>query len=77
VRLRKDDTLRVVDVPAELAMALRSDPGAKECFEALPESHRREYARWVAEAKQPQTRHRRAAAAVQKLKAGQRRRQSA
>ena len=73
VRVRKDDTVRTVDVPPELAMALRGDPAAKEGFEAMSASHRREYARWVADAKQPATRVRRAAAAVEKLKAGTRR----
>ena len=73
VRVRKDDTVRTVDVPSELAMALRSNGAAKEAFEAMPASHRREYARWVGEAQQPGTRVRRAAAAVEKLKAGVRR----
>ena len=73
VRVRKDDTVRTVDVPPELAMALRSNGAAKEAFEAMPASHRREYARWVGEAQQPGTRVRRAAAAVEKLKAGVRR----
>lgn len=77
VSVRKDDSVRAVDVPAELASALRADPLAKEGFEALAPSHRREYARWVGEAKQAATRSRRATVAVERLKSGVRRPQSA
>ena len=76
VQLKKDDTVRTTEVPAELAARLRTDLEAKDAFEALAPSHRREYARWVAEAKLPQTRLRRAAA-PERLKTGVRRPQSA
>ena len=36
-------------------------------FDALSFTHRREYAAWVAEAKRPETRARRAAQTVEKL----------
>lgn len=77
VAIRKDDSLRATEVPPELAARLRTDPEAKGAFEALAPSHRREYARWVAEAKQPETRHRRSLAATERLKSGVRRPQSA
>jgi hypothetical protein len=77
VQIKKDDTVRTVDLPAELAARLRIDPEAKEAFEALAPSHRREYARWVAEAKLPETRARRSDAATERLKSGVRRPQSA
>jgi uncharacterized protein YdeI (YjbR/CyaY-like superfamily) len=63
--------------PPELAARLRTDPDAKDAFESLAPSHRREYARWVAEAKLPQTRLRRSEVALERLKAGVRRPQSA
>ena len=72
VHLRKDDSVPAVEVPIELASRLRSDPQAKDAFEALAPSHRREYARWVGEAKLPQTRVRRSAAAAERLKSGNR-----
>lgn len=77
VQVRKDDSVRSIDVPPELAARLRIDAEGKEAFEALAPSHRREYARWVAEAKLPQTRVRRADVALERLKAGVRRPQSA
>ena len=49
----------VIEVPAELAMALSKDKAAKAYFEGLAPSHRREYANYIAEAKQVATRERR------------------
>lgn len=77
VRVHKDDSVLTIDVPAELAARLRVDPEGKEAFESLAPSHRREYARWVADAKLAQTRTRRADVAVERLKAGMRRPRSA
>ena len=77
VQVKKDDTVRATEVPPELAARLRTDPQAKDAFEALTPSHRREYARWVSEARLPQTRVRRSAVATERLKSGMRRPQSA
>lgn len=54
-------------IPGELADALR-DAALTGAFEALAPSHRDEYARWVAEAKRPETRARRAAKAVEMIR---------
>lgn len=70
VQVKKDDSVRATEVPPELAAGLRADPEAKDAFELLAPSHRREYARWVAEARLPQTRVRRSAVAVERLKSG-------
>jgi len=53
-----------LDLPAELAEALDASPRAKALFERMPPSHRREHAAHVAEAKKPETRRRRAEAAI-------------
>jgi uncharacterized protein YdeI (YjbR/CyaY-like superfamily) len=58
---------RELDLPDELAAALAEDPAARAAFDALAVSHRREYANWVAEAKRPETRTRRAGRALQML----------
>ena len=50
---------REVDVPPELAVALDLRTAARAAFDALAYSHRKEFARWVAEAKKPETRERR------------------
>jgi len=66
----QDEKPREVDVPAELAAALAADPAALAAFEGLSHSHRREYARWVAEAKRDTTRADRAAKSVERLRYG-------
>ena len=72
ITLERDDRSRSasVDVPAELADALANDQAAGAAWEALAPSHRREHARHVAEAKREETRQRRAAQVVDRLRAG-------
>ena len=58
---------RELELPDELAAALADDPAARAAFDALAVSHGREYANWVAEAKRPETRTRRAGRALEML----------
>ena len=67
VALVRDKAPREVDVPADLSAALEREPGAAAAFEALSYSHRREYVRWVEEAKRPETRQRRIAGTLERL----------
>jgi len=55
-----DTAPREVDVPVELARVLATDEESQRWFAALAHSHRKEYARWVGEAKKDETRARRA-----------------
>ena len=52
-------SIDVPPVPKDLATALKADPQAKENFEAMPPSHRKEYIQHVEEAKTDATRQRR------------------
>jgi hypothetical protein len=70
VELERDSEPREVELPQELASALSGDADAKSAFEKLSYTHRREYARWIAEAKREKTRERRLAKAVEMLRAG-------
>src|SRR4051794_460053 len=70
VAIELDTAPREVDVPDALATAVAADPGAKATFEGLSFTHRKEYARWVADAKREETRERRVAQAVQMLREG-------
>jgi CRP-like cAMP-binding protein len=70
VTIEADTEPRVVTPPEELADALAGDPAAAQAFERLSYSHQREYAEWVAEAKQAATRRRRAAKAVEMITQG-------
>lgn len=56
VTIEKDDAPRTVDVPPDLAKALRASPAAKKAWDALAYSHKREHAEAVRDAKRPETR---------------------
>lgn len=60
-------TTSAVAIPADLCAALRSNEAALAAFEAMSLSHRREYVRWIDEAKQQSTRARRIVRTVQRL----------
>lgn len=65
-----DDAPREVTPPAELAQALAGDRVAREAFDGLAYTHRKEFARWVEEAKRPETRERRVAETLRMLHEG-------
>jgi Bacteriocin-protection, YdeI or OmpD-Associated/Domain of unknown function (DUF1905) len=69
VILELDTAPRDVEVPAALAAGLAADPQAKAIFEAMAFTHRKEYARWVAEAKREETRQHRVEQAVEMIRA--------
>jgi hypothetical protein len=65
-----DSAPREVDVPAELTGALAGDATAREAFDGLSYSHRKEFARWVGEAKRVETRERRTSETIRMLHEG-------
>jgi Bacteriocin-protection, YdeI or OmpD-Associated/Domain of unknown function (DUF1905) len=65
-----DEELRVVEVPTDLAEALIADDAARDAFDKLSYTHRREYVEWIAEAERPATRARRVADTVERVRAG-------
>ena len=70
LELALDTEPRTVDVPPALAEALESDPEAKAAFEGMAFTHRKEYARWIEEAKREETRARRVAQALEMIRTG-------
>jgi Bacteriocin-protection, YdeI or OmpD-Associated/Domain of unknown function (DUF1905) len=70
VTMELDTEPRRVDVPDDLRAALRADPAARDAFARLSFTHGREYVEWVEEAKRPETRARRIAATVERVRAG-------
>jgi hypothetical protein len=70
VTMELDAEPRRVDVPDDLRTALRADPVARAAFAKLSFTHGREYVQWVEEAKRPETRARRIAATVERVRAG-------
>ncbi len=67
VTIELDVEPRTVDVPEDLAAALAEKPGAREAFDALAYSARKEHVRQVESAKAQETRERRIASIVAKL----------
>lgn len=67
-----DEAPREVDVPDDLAVALAGDAAAKDAFEALPFSARKEFAVWVGGAKRADTRARRLEDTLRMLHEGKR-----
>lgn len=59
-----------LEVPDDLAAALKRNAKARKTFEAFSPSHRRDYIEWIVEAKRAQTRARRLATTLQWLAEG-------
>ena len=68
VQLELDNTPRVIEMPADLAKAIGRDKRALTAWEKLSFTNKKEMARGLEEAKKPETRERRLAATVAKLR---------
>jgi hypothetical protein len=70
LRLELDTKPREVEVPEALEAALAADRTARAAYDRLAYTHRKEFARWIAEAKKDETQERRVAQAIAMLHAG-------
>ena len=68
VEIELDTAERDVDLPRALADALATDSAARAGFDQLAYTHRNEYARWISEAKRDETRQKRLAEVLQRLR---------
>lgn len=62
-----------VAIPQQLQDALQQHPAAAEIFEKMSNSHKKEYAEWIAEAKTDTTRNKRLATTIEWLTEGKHR----
>jgi len=69
VLLQRDDSVRTIEVPNEFA-ALMKKEGVLASFENLSYTNRKEYCRWITEAKREVTRRTRLSKAIAMLKKG-------
>jgi hypothetical protein len=69
VEVWKDDAIRTLEIPAEFKKLLKKE-NLLAIFEKLSYTHRKEYIRWVSEAKKEETRIRRLEKSVSMLKSG-------
>jgi hypothetical protein len=65
----KDEEVRTVEVPAQFEKLMKKE-GLLPAFEKLSCTHRKEYCRWISEAKKEETRVRRLEKAIEMLKKG-------
>jgi uncharacterized protein YdeI (YjbR/CyaY-like superfamily) len=70
VRLALDTEERIVEVPPALADALAGDAAAAAAWERLAFTPRKEFARWIEQAKREETRSRRLDQALEMLRTG-------
>jgi Bacteriocin-protection, YdeI or OmpD-Associated/Domain of unknown function (DUF1905) len=69
VVVERDEKVRTVEVPEDFAKLMKKEKVA-DTFEKLSYTHRKEYCRWITEAKKEETRVRRLTKAVEMLKTG-------
>jgi uncharacterized protein YdeI (YjbR/CyaY-like superfamily) len=70
----RNKTVKVpIEMPDDLAAALRASPAAQTTYDGFPPGCRREYLEWVTSAKRPETRSKRIAEAVQMMAEGKKR----
>jgi hypothetical protein len=65
---------QVASLAPDLVAALDAEPDARRFFESLATFYRKNFVRWIEDAKRPETRARRVAETVAALKAGKRER---
>jgi hypothetical protein len=65
----KDEDVRTVEVPSQFENLMKKE-GLLSVFEKLSYTHRKEYCRWIAEAKKHETRMKRLEKAIEMLKKG-------
>ena len=73
VQIAAETAAPPVEVPADLASALDGDAAAKAAFDGLAPSHRKEFARWITEAKRDATRAQRVTRTLEMLRQGEHR----
>ncbi len=67
VELVRDTEAREVIVPEDVQMALDKEPEALAFFEKLAFTHRKEYIRWITDAKREETRQKRIGIFIEKI----------
>jgi hypothetical protein len=70
VTIEKDEEERIVEVPEDLETLLSKNRQAREFYDSLSFTNRKEYALWISSAKKDETREKRLKDALTKLLAG-------
>lgn len=67
VSLVEDKEKRIVKIADDIAMVFNKNPNAKILFDKLSYTHKKEYIRWIEEAKKPETRENRKVKMIQMI----------
>lgn len=70
VKLWEDKDERVVEIPDDVQKIFDENPEAFELYENMSYTHRKEYMRWITEAKKPETRENRKVKMIEMIFAG-------
>ncbi|MEC5394069.1 YdeI/OmpD-associated family protein [Bergeyella sp. RCAD1439] len=71
VELWEDTEERTVEIPEDVMLLFSLHPEAYEMYTLMSYTHRKEYMRWINEAKKPETRERRKVRMIEMILAGQ------
>ncbi|QBJ87374.1 DUF1905 domain-containing protein [Chryseobacterium gleum] len=67
VALMEDKEERVVEIADDIASVFNENPEAKTLFDKMSYTHKKEYIRWIEEAKKPETRENRKIKMIQMI----------
>jgi len=67
VSLTEDKEERVVEIADDIASVFNENPEAKTLFDKMSYTHKKEYIRWIEEAKKPETRENRKIKMIQMI----------
>ncbi|CAH0138690.1 YdeI/OmpD-associated family protein [Chryseobacterium sp. Bi04] len=67
VSLIEDKEERTVDIAEDIASIFNENPKARTIFDTMSYTHRKEYIRWIEEAKKPETREKRKIKMIQMI----------
>lgn len=70
VSLAEDKEERTVEISEDIASLFNENPDAKKLFDAMSYTHKKEYIRWIEEARKPETRESRKTKMIQMLLEG-------
>nr|WP_315031738.1 YdeI/OmpD-associated family protein [uncultured Chryseobacterium sp.] len=70
VSLNEDKDERLLEIPEDIASVFNENSEAKIVFEKMSYTHRKEYIRWIEEAKKPETRENRKVKMIQMILEG-------
>ncbi|WP_292008735.1 YdeI/OmpD-associated family protein [Chryseobacterium sp.] len=67
VKLVEDKEERTVEIAEDIMSVFNQNPSAKDLFDTMSYTHRKEYIRWIEEAKKPETRENRKIKMIQMI----------